>query len=196
MFQDFPQEVRIETHKREAQRIEHAGWKIRLFPAWLMWLLGSKLPRGLTAPWRRIYLAPGVTDVQRGPLLAHEGMHVYQGLLVGPWKWALKYLLFPSFRRTEEVLAEAAETAVRGFIAGAPMDGLHGHYTSTTLGGWKWPHFTGGDPDRLRRTVIGLASKIYVQKFPICSLCGRFDRKEILIDTFTHGCTGSAPGVD
>ena len=129
----------------------------------------------MTAPWGKIY----VRDSYRGdtekdaPLLAHECNHVRRAIRVKSWGveftsytrtagywlghfwYALKYLVWIPFRRDEEVDAETYETACRGRLRGSDPTAaaLEHHVSAPSLGGWRWPHLTGGDPVELRRDV-------------------------------------------
>ena len=177
-----------------------AALQVRLcpFPGWFRWLLGSRCPRGMYTPWGTVYVqalkapAKDIEDVRELlPLLAHEGRHAYEARLyipwwprLSPWIWVLAYLISPFFRRVAESSAEAYETAVRGFLAGsdpAPR-ALRRHVRAATLGGWHWPHFTGGDPDLLKDAVADMASTVFPAIFPPCTQCGGPDDARIFLN--------------
>ncbi len=177
--------------------------RLTSFPAWFRWLLGKRCPRGMYTPWGTVYLqalqtpAKDMEDIREMvPLLAHEGRHAYdaRGYIPGwprvsAWVWAFFYLLSPFFRRVAEVSAETYETAVRGFLVGSdPVPGaLRRHVRAATLGGWRWPHLTGGDPELLKDAVAAMATEVFPVIFPPCTQCGGPDDARIFLNG-VHTC--------
>ena len=139
------------------------GWVAR--PVWA-WLTRAGWRNSTTAPWGAVYISAEVEAASldtQACVLMHEATHARQmrgaGLL-GRWAWALWYVLSPWHRRRVEVEAEAWEAACSAAIAGADATSgaLAHHVSAGALGGWRWPHLTGGDPDELRADVAKLAA--------------------------------------
>jgi len=104
---------------------------------------------------RRILLRHDVDlESARGvALLAHEVTHARQQ--AGPWwyrwTWGARYLLDPWFRRAVEIEGEAWWAAVMVWL-----DGVHvvkAARMSHTLGGWRSPHYTPGEPDDMTERI-------------------------------------------
>jgi len=95
-------------------------------------------------------------------LLAHEVAHVAQQ--AGPWwrrwAWSLRYLADPWFRRACEIEAEAwwVVTMRKQLGASAMVDKLAA--LSHTLGGWRSPHYTPGNPVEMTRRIAARAAEI------------------------------------
>jgi len=118
---------------------------------------------------RRIVLRDSVnlTTARGVALLAHEVAHVRQQS--GRWwyrlAWGAWYWINPWFRRAAEVEAEAwwaaAMARLRVSAARCP-DGLVLMYArqSHTLGGWRAPHLTPGDPDEMTARIAARAREI------------------------------------
>lgn len=113
---------------------------------------------------RRIFLRSSVDlNSARGvALLAHEVTHARQqfGSLLYRVAWGLRYLLDPWFRRAAEIEAEAwwVATMVRALGSGATVDGWA--RASHSLGGWRRPHLTPGDPEQMTERIRDRALEI------------------------------------
>ena len=111
---------------------------------------------------RRVVLRSSVDlGTPRGlALLAHEVAHVRQQ--AGPWwyrwAWGLRYLADPWFRRDVEIEAEAWWTAVMVRLTDGTVDALAAK--SHSLGRWRSPHFTPGDPDEMTRRIAARAIEV------------------------------------
>lgn len=121
--------------------------------------------RSWTAPWGTVYI--GITDdtpvTVEAAVLAHELRHARQmGRGWRAWWWVARYLALPSHRRRVEVEAEAEECAVWGALAyrAATPDALMAvaEGSAASLGGWRWPHLTGGGRAKLLAEVATLAA--------------------------------------
>ena len=97
-------------------------------------------------------------------LLAHEVAHARQqsGRLPYRLAWGLRYLLDPWFRRRAEVEAEAWWVAVMVRLDGGrtPFPVCRYAEQSHTLGSWRAPHYTPGDPDHLTDAIAERAREI------------------------------------
>ena len=93
-------------------------------------------------------------------LLAHEVAHVRQQS--GPWwyrwAWGLRYLADPWFRRDAEIEAEAWWVAVMVRLTDGGV--LELAQVSHSLGHWRSPHYTPGDPDEMTRRIAARAEEI------------------------------------
>ena len=143
--------------------IERQGYKIKKRPDFL-----KNWCRAMAAPWKVIYVPdPANIAEDDAPLIAHEGTHAHQmtDYLLGGWIWGLFYLLFPWFRRKREFQAEIYETAIRARQAGAGITkgALRAHVKAKSLGGWRKPHFTGGDQELLHDGVAEMAMVLNTQ---------------------------------
>lgn len=125
---------------------------------------------------RRIVLrdTADLDSVDGVALLAHEVAHARQQS--GPWwyrlAWGAWYMLNPWFRRAAEVEAEAWWTAAMMRLAGvvsvrvgdrertAQITVEQYARQSHTLGGWRSPHLTPGDPDEMTARIAKRAREI------------------------------------
>lgn len=120
--------------------------------------------RSWSAPWGTVYLgltADTPVTVESG-VLAHELRHAaQQGRGWRAWWWALCYLVSPWRRRRVEVEAEAEECAAWLAMTPGPVDFARARMiadqTARALGGWRWPHMTGGSRGELLDRVADLA---------------------------------------
>lgn len=129
-------------------------------------------PPGSRRSWanpitRRVVLRPvDLYHVDGLALLAHETAHVRQqsGALWYRLAWGAWYWLNPWFRRRVEVEAEAWWTAVAvryryGLSRWRPTIEAWAK-RSHTLGRWRAPHFTPGDPEEITRAIADRAAEL------------------------------------
>jgi len=130
--------------------VDALGYVVRDIPGWLarVWRHST------TAPWSVIYLhpnAPAGGIVTEAAVMGHEATHARQFIRAGRWGryWLAAlyaFLPWPYTRRWMELEAEAWETATAGAMmnADATPEEMEPHVSARALGGWRWPHFTGG----------------------------------------------------
>jgi len=139
------------------------GWRVRTVPGW-MTSLGWR--NSFAAPWRTIYISAATRERpadERAAVLAHEATHARQFERAwSRWGRAVWYLLSPFQRRWMEVEAEAweAATSAAHAHAGLTLGAMLRHTSAGALGGWQWPHLTGGDPETLRCGVAERALEL------------------------------------
>lgn len=133
--------------------------------------LDERVYGGQVVPWGvvKLYEHPALPLRFRTTRLLHEAVHILRMTTLyprlkrlGPWWWGLCYLLNPWYRRREEKLAEAHETALRGAQAGASNTATAlAHHVSARLGGWfRSPYFAGGDEKQIRQQIAEMAVQL------------------------------------
>ena len=119
---------------------------------------------------KRIFLRSSVDlNSARGvALLAHEVTHARQqsGSLLYRVAWGLRYLLDPWFRQAAEIEAKAwgVATIIRArYGPRVWMPSVEAWAkVSHSLGGWRRPHLTPGDPEQMTERIRDRALEILV----------------------------------
>lgn len=95
--------------------------------------------------------------------LIHELVHAARAEARGPLLWRLLYLLWPPFRRAEELEADAHGIALRVVMLRVRPSSAYTHHlakgNAEQWTGWRSPYFCGGDLNAytlalLRRVVV------------------------------------------
>jgi len=135
------------------RHMEEAGYR-------LAYRSGERSYANPITRWIVLRDSADLTTARGIALLAHEVAHARQQS--GPWwyrwAWGLRYLADPWFRRACEVEAEAWWVAVMVRLTDGTVDALAAK--SHSLGRWRSPHYTPGDPDEMTRRIAARAREI------------------------------------
>lgn len=143
------------------------GWGWGFWPSWVpAWISRFSMT---IAPTRRIFISTSLivgSPAACLPALIHELAHARRAELLGRFAWFFSYFASPSFRRAEEIEADAWALAMRAALRGVADPSAddflveHALEQAAQWSGWAAPYFCGGDVEDGAEAVLERAGEI------------------------------------